>query len=84
MKRLALATVVLSGLAVGAQAGGLPKPVRLVDRMKVYDVTHFVRGAEAGGGGSSSQASTAEARQETPAVKPTEKQKPEPKPAKAD
>ena len=84
MKRLALATVVLSGLAVGAQAGGLPKPVRLVDRMKVYDVTHFVRGAEAGGGGGSSQASTAEARQEAPAVKPTEKQKPEPKPVKAD
>jgi hypothetical protein len=84
MKRLAMATVVLTGLAVGAQAGGLPTPIRLVNRLKVYDLSHFVRGAEAGRGGGSSQASTAEARQETPAPKPTQKQKPDPKPAKAD
>jgi len=85
MKRLAMATVVLTGLAVGAQAGGLPKPVRLVERMKAYDLTHYIRGAEAGKrAGGSYESSPAETRQEAPAPKPTEKQKPEPKPAKAD
>ena len=61
MKRLAMATVVLTALAVGAQAGALPKPIRLVERMKMYSPTHFVRGAEAGKGGGGSQTSTAEA-----------------------
>jgi hypothetical protein len=80
MKRLAMATVVLTALAVGAQAGELPKPIRLVERMKMYSPTHFVRGATSGKGGGSSQSSTAEARQEAPAPKPAD----QPKPAKAD
>ncbi len=84
MKRLAMATVVLTALAVGAQAGDLPKPLRLVDHMKMYSPTHYVRGAKAGGGGGGSQSSTAEARQEPTAAKPAEQPKPESKPAKAD
>jgi hypothetical protein len=84
MKRLAMATVVLTGLAVGAQAGELPKAIRLVDRVGMYHLTHYVRGAEAGTRGGGSQSGSAEARQEAPAPVRAEKQKPEPKPAKAD
>jgi hypothetical protein len=84
MKRIAMATVALTALAVGAQAGGLPKPIRLVERMKMYSPTHYVRGAESGGGGGGSQSTTAEARQETTAPKPADQPKQDPKPAKAD
>jgi hypothetical protein len=84
MKRLVMATVVLTALAVGAQAGGLPKPIRLVERMKMYDATHYVRGAQKGKGGWGSRSSTAEARQAAPAPTPAQKQQPDPKPAKAD
>lgn len=84
MKRLVMASVVLTGLAVGAQAGELPQAVRLVNRVKIADVTHFVRGAQPGKRGGASESSTAEARQAAPAPVPTEKQKPEPKPGKAD
>ena len=84
MKRLVMASVVLTGLAVGAQAGELPKPIALVDRVKIADITHYVRGAKAGKRGGGSESSTAEARQAAPSPSPTEKQKPEPKPAKAD
>jgi opacity protein-like surface antigen len=84
MKRLATATVLLTALAAGAQAGSLPKPIRMVERMKMYSPTHYVRGDQGGSGGSGGyDSSTAEARQQAPAPKPTEKQKPE-KPAKAD
>ena len=85
MKRLATATVVLTALATVAQAGGLPKPVSLVSRMKMYDLTHYVRGAEGGSshnGSSSSEAPPAEARKDTKAPKTAQKEKPQP--AKAD
>jgi hypothetical protein len=85
MKRLATATVVLTALATVAQAGGLPKPVSLVSRMKMYDITHYTRGAEAGsshGNSSESEAPPAEARKHTKAPKTAQKQKPQP--AKAD
>jgi hypothetical protein len=84
MKRLVMASVVLTGLAVGAQAGELPQAVRLVERVKIADFTHYVRGAQAGKRGGASESSTAEARQATPAPLPTAKQKSDPKPAKAD
>jgi hypothetical protein len=48
MKRLAMATVVLTALATLAQAGGLPKPLKMGERMKNFDTTHYVRGAEPG------------------------------------
>jgi hypothetical protein len=48
MKRLATATVVFTALATAAQAGGLPQPIRLVERTKMYDLSHYVRGAEVG------------------------------------
>ena len=83
MKRLATATVVLTALATVAQAGGLPKPVSLVSRMKMYDITHYTRGAEAGTShGNSSEAPPAEARKDTKAPKTAQKEKPQP--AKAD
>jgi hypothetical protein len=83
MKRLATATVVLTALATVAQAGGLPKPVSLVSRMKMYDITHYTRGAQGGSShGSSSQAPPAEARKDTKAPKTAQKEKPQP--AKAD
>ena len=78
MKRLVMATVLLTAVAVGAQAGSLPKPIRMVERMKMYSPTHGVRSPEGGKRHGGSQTSTAEARQEAPAPKP------EPKPAKAD
>jgi hypothetical protein len=84
MKRLATATVLLTALAAGAQAGSLPKPIRMVERMKMYSPTHYVRGDQGGGRGWGGLLSgNAEARQQAPAPKTAEKQKPE-KPAKAD
>jgi len=84
MKRLATATVLLTALAAGAQAGSLPKPIRMVERMKMYSPTHYVRGAQGGSGSGGFLSGTAEARQQAPAPKPTDKQKPEPKTARAD
>jgi hypothetical protein len=90
MKRLAIATVLLTALSVGAQAGSLPKAIKMVDKMKVYSTTHYVRGQGAEGhwwhfGGSSSTAPEAEARQAAPAPVPPSKQaKPHPQPARAD
>ena len=80
MKRLAMATVVLTALAVGAQAGDLPKPIRLVDRMKMYSPTHYVRGAEAGGGGggSSSEGTRPRRGRRRPPPKPADQPKPDP------
>ena len=63
MKRLATATVVLTALATVAQAGGLPQPVRLVERMKMYEITHYVRGAQ-GGSSHGNPAPQAEARKD--------------------
>ena len=77
MRRLAMATILLTAVAVGAQAGGLPKPVRLVERMKMYDQTHYIRGFQKGRG-SGSVSSTVEARQEPKAQKPGQKQAPKP------
>jgi hypothetical protein len=84
MKRLATATVVLTALATVAQAGGLPKPISLVSRMKMYDLTHYTRGAQGGSshGSSSSEAPPAEARKDTKAPKTAQKEKPQA--AKAD
>jgi hypothetical protein len=88
MKRLAIATVLLTALAAGASAGSLPKAIKMVDKMKVYRVTHYVRGQGAEGhwwhfGRSSSTAPEAEARQAAPAP-PSKQAKPEPQPARAD
>ena len=80
MKRLAMATVLLTAVAVGAQAGSFPKPIRMLDRMKMFSSTHSVRGPEKAKKGHAS--STAEARQE--ARPATDQQKPETKPARAD
>jgi hypothetical protein len=84
MKRLVAATIVLSAIAVGAQAGGLPKAPRLVDRIKNYHQTHYIRGQESGQpwGLMSGAKSTAEAREEAKPAKPQkpgEKEKPAPK-----
>jgi len=79
MKRFATATVVLTALATVAQAGGLPKPVSLVSRMKMYDITHFVRGAEGGRShNGSSEAPPAEARKDTKTPKMAKQEKPQP------
>ena len=78
MKRLAVASVALTALAVAAEAGSFPRSVHLVDQMRAGHPTHFVRGPEKGkkhGGGGST---TTEARQTAPAPKPT------PQPARAD
>ena len=78
MKRLAVALVALTALAAFVEAGSLPQPIHLVNHMKAYHVTHYVRGAlegkKHGGGGNT----TAEARQTAPSPKPT------PQPAPAD
>ena len=84
MKRLATATVLLTALAAGAQAGSLPKPIKMVERMKMYSPTHYVRGAQGGKGSGGYASSTAEARQQAPTPKPTVTPQPEPKPARAD
>lgn len=85
MKRLALAVVGLTAFAVAAEAGSPFEPVRLVDHMRPYNFTHYVRGAEKGkkhGGGG---APTAEARQTAPAAAPASAKAPQkPQTAKAD
>jgi len=78
MKRLAMAVVALTALAVAAEAGSPFEPVKLVDRIGVYHYTHYVRGPAKHGG---SQSTTAEARATSPA-KPSPK--PTPQPARAD
>lgn len=83
MKRLAIATALLTALAAGAQAGSLPKAIRMVNKVKIYSVTHYVRGGTGqGGGGGSSM--TAEARQAAPTAATASKQSPTPQPARAD
>ncbi len=84
MKRFATATVLLTALAAGAQAGSLPKPIRMVERVKMYSDTHFVRGPETGKGSGGGSGATAEARQSAPAPAPASKGKPAPPPAPAD
>lgn len=85
MRRLFVAVAVVTGCAAVAQAGSLPKAVRLVDRMKVYGSTHYVRGSQgSGGGGGSSASSTAEARSQAPASQKAPQPRPTPQPAKAD
>ena len=48
MKRLAMAVVALTAFAVAAEAGSPFEPVKLVDSLRVYHYTHYVRGAEKG------------------------------------
>jgi hypothetical protein len=90
MKRLAIATALLTALSAGASAGSLPKAIKMVDKMKVYSTSHYVRGQGAEGhwwhfGRSSSTAPEAEARQAAPAnVPPSRQAKPQPQPARAD
>ena len=85
MRRLAMATVLLSAVAVGAQAGGPPKPIRLVDHMKVYSTTHYLRGSQGAKGSHDSVSGTTEARQQPKATKPAKPgQTPTPPPQPAD
>jgi|SoiMethySBSTD1v2_1073268.scaffolds.fasta_scaffold59696_5 hypothetical protein len=81
MKRLAMAVVALTALAVAAEAGSPFEPVKLVDRIGVYHYTHYVRGPAKGKKHGGSQSTTAEARATSPA-KPSPK--PTPQPARAD
>jgi hypothetical protein len=82
MKRLAMAVVALTAFAVAAEAGSPFEPVKLVDSLRVYHYTHYVRGAEKGKKhGGSSESTQAEARVTAPA-KPSPK--PTPQPARAD
>jgi hypothetical protein len=84
MRRLVMATVVLTALAGVAQAGGPPKAIRLVNRMKMYDSTHYIRGSHGKSSGGS-MSSTVEARQEPKAPEPAKPgQKQTPPPQKAD
>lgn len=83
MKRLAIATVLLAAVGITAEAGSLPQPISLVNRVRVYHNTHYVRGAEAGKGGGGYTKTMAEARQ-TPAPKPAAKQKPDSQTVRAD
>ncbi len=83
MKRLATATVLLTAFSTLAHAGGLPKPVSLVERMKSYDITHYVRGAQAGRSHGAESAPAAEARSNAKETTKTAK-KPAPQPARAD
>jgi hypothetical protein len=78
MKRLAVALVALFALAVTSEAGQLPEPAHLVNHMKVYSYTHYVRGAEKGKKHSGGDKVSAEARLTPPAPKQT------PPPARAD
>lgn len=82
MKRLATATVLVTAFATMAQAGGLPKPISLVSRMKTYDLTHYVRGAEAGRSHGAESAPAAEARRDAKETKTARKAAPQP--ARAD
>lgn len=80
MKRFALAVVALTAFAVAAEAGSPFEPIKLVDSMRAYHYTHYVRGPEKGKKHSGAGSSTAEARQTAPA--PTAKAQPQQ--AKAD
>ena len=80
MKRLALAVVGMTALAVAAEAGSPFEPVHLVNNVGVYHFTHYVRGPEKGKHHGSNK-STAEARQAKP-EQPTPT--PTPQPARAD
>ena len=80
MKRLALAVVGMTALAVAAEAGSVFEPVHLVNQVRVYNFTHYVRGPEKGKHHGKNK-TTNEARQakpEQPTAKPT------PQPARAD
>ena len=77
MKRLAMAVVALTAFAVAAEAGSPFEPVKLVDRLRVYHYTHYVRGAEKGKQHGGSQSTQAEARVTKPA-KPSPKPTPQP------
>lgn len=83
MTRLATATLLLSALAAGAQAGPLPKPMHLVNHVKPFHFSPYVRGGQGGGSGGGGSM-TAEARQSAPAPTPAPTQKPAPQPARAD
>ena len=48
MKRLAMAVVALTAFAVAAEAGSPFEPVRLVNHMRAYNYTHYVRGPREG------------------------------------
>jgi hypothetical protein len=80
MKRLALAVVGMTALAVAAEAGSPFEPIHLVNSIKAYHYTHYTRGPEKGKhhGGNKM---TAEARAAQP-EKPTPK--PAPQPVRAD
>jgi hypothetical protein len=85
MKRLAMATVVLTALAGMAQAGGLPKPIRMGDRMKMFEITHSVAGKEPRGSNGYRSETTEEARREVEKdAKTAARPDPKPQPAKAD
>jgi hypothetical protein len=80
MKRLALAVVAMTALAVAAEAGSPFEPHHLVNNIKAYHYTHYGRGPEKGKrhGGSKSTAEARAAKPEQPTPKPT------PQPARAD
>lgn len=84
MKRLATATVVLAVFAAGAQAGSLPKPIKMTRYMKVYSSTHYIRGDGGGGswgsGGGGQSTTTEEARRSAPAQTPATQEAPAAKP----
>jgi hypothetical protein len=81
MKRLAMAVVALTAFAVAAEAGSPFEPIKLVNSLRVYHYTHYVRGAEKGKKHGGSESTQAEARVTAPA-KPSPK--PTPQPARAD
>ena len=81
MKRLAMAVVALTALAVAAEAGSPFEPVKLVDNMRPYHYTHFVRGPEKGKKHGGTEKVSAEARLAAPAKGSS---KATPQPAKAD
>jgi len=81
MKRLAMAVVALTAFAVAAEAGSPFEPVKLVNSLRPYHYTHFVKGATKGKKHRGADNVSAEARQAAPA-KPSPK--PSPQPARAD
>lgn len=86
MKRLVTATALLAALAAGAQAGSLPKPIHLVNAVKPFHFSPYVRAGQASGA-SGSASMQAEARQQpaqpqAPAT--ASKEKPAPQSARAD
>jgi hypothetical protein len=82
MKRLAVALVAVFAMAVGAEAGSIFEPDHLVNHMRAYHYTHYVRGPEKGKKHGGSSKSQSEARQTTP--QPSPSPKPSPQPARAD